>query len=100
MSINKFGLFKRKNYTTDENDHWDTKSYVRENALCRVATGYDARSRKIRRVAQPEADTDAVNKLYVDTCVKTLMDRQNESDEKRMLLEKEVRAIQSVYQPD
>jgi len=72
------------------------KSYVHENALCRVVTDYDARSRKIRRVAQPEADTDAVNKLYVESCVKRLMNRQKESDEKLTSFEKDVRAIQIV----
>ena len=72
------------------------RSYVREKALCRVATDYDARSRKIRRVAQPVADTDAVNKLYVDQCIKTLMNQQKQSDEKLTALEKDVRAIQTV----
>jgi len=95
MPINKFGSFKPRNYTTGPSDHWDIKSYVRENALCRVTTDYDARSRKIRRVAQPEADTDAANKLYVESCVKRLMNRQKESDEKLTSFEKDVRAIQS-----
>jgi hypothetical protein len=69
---------------------------VRRNALCRVATDYDARSRKIRRVALPEADTDAVNKLYLEECFKTLMIQQKESDEKLAALEKDVRALETV----
>lgn len=96
MPINKFGLFERKNDAT--NDHWDRfmRSYVREKALCRIATDYDARSRKIRHVAQPEADTDAVNKLYLEQCIKTLMNQQKQSDEKLTALEKDVRALQTV----
>ncbi|EFN60884.1 hypothetical protein EAG_09271 [Camponotus floridanus] len=63
-------------------DHWGklVTSYLRQNALCRVATDYDARSRKIRRIAQPEADTDAVNKLYGEERVKRLKNQQKESD--------------------
>ena len=72
------------------------RNYVRDNALCVVATDFDAKSRKIRRVAQPEADTDVVNKLYVDQCVKTLRNQQKESDEKLTALEKDVRALQTV----
>ena len=68
------------------------RHYVRNNALCRVATDYDAKSHKIRRVAQPEADTDAVNKLYVEQCLKTLKNQQKESDEKLTAFEKDVRA--------
>lgn len=51
------------------------RSYVRHNALCRVGTEFDAKSRKIRRVAQPEADDDATNKLYVEERVKILRDQ-------------------------
>lgn len=92
MPINKFGLFDSRNDAPGTNGSWDrlVKSYVHENALCRVVTDFDARSRKIRRVAQPEADTDAVNKLYVQSCVKRLMNRQKESDEKLTSLEKDV----------
>jgi len=97
MPINKFGLFERRNDAIDTSDRWGkvVTSYLRQNALCRVATDYDARSRKIRRVAQPEADTDAVNKLYVEECVKTLKNQQKESDEKLTAFEKDVRALQT-----
>jgi len=96
MPINKFGLFEQRNNATSTSGSSDRlmKSYVRENALCRVVTDYDARSCKIRHVAQPEADTDAVNKLYVEQCVKTLTDQQKGSDEKLTSLEKDVRAIE------
>jgi len=51
---------------------------VRDNALCRAGTEFDAETRKIRRVAQPESDDDAANKLYVEQSVKILRDRQEE----------------------
>ncbi|EFN67666.1 hypothetical protein EAG_06103 [Camponotus floridanus] len=70
-------------------------SYLRQNALCRVATDYDVRSRKIRRVTPPEVDTDAVNKLYVEECIKTLKNQQKESDEKLTAFEKGVRTLQT-----
>jgi len=97
MPINKFGLFERRNEVISTRDHWgeSVTSYLRQNALCRVATDYDAKSRKIRRVAQPEADTDAVNKLYVEQCVKTLKNQQKESDGKLTAFEKDVRALQT-----
>ncbi|KMQ82870.1 hypothetical protein RF55_21619 [Lasius niger] len=95
MLINKFGLFKRQNDTTGTSDHRLVRSYVRKNALCRVATDYDARLCKIRRVAQPEADTDVVNKLHVEQCVKALWNQQKESDEKLNALEKDVLALQT-----
>jgi len=48
---------------------------VRDNALCRAGTEFDAETRKIRRVAQPESDDDAADKLYVEQSVKILRDR-------------------------
>lgn len=66
------------------------RNYVRDNALCQTTTGFDARSRKIQRVAQPETDTDAVNKRYVD---KLLRDRQGEIEQKIIALETNVQAL-------
>jgi predicted RNase H-like nuclease (RuvC/YqgF family) len=96
MPINKFGLFEQRNDAAESN-HLSrlVTSYVHQNALCRVATDYDARSRKIRRVAQPEADTDAVNKLYLEECIKMLRHQQKELDERLTALEKDVRALQT-----
>ena len=96
MSIDKFGLSKLRNDTDDSYHHWSgiVRNYVRENALCCVVTDFDARLRKIRRLAQPEINTDAVNKLYVDQYIKTLMNHQKESDERLTSLEKDVRALQ------
>jgi len=61
---------------------------VRDNALCRAGTEFDAEARKIRRVAQPEGDDDAANKLYVKRNVKILRDRQGEIYERLIAFEK------------
>jgi len=93
MPINKFGLFERRNNATVNNwYHWNglMRNYVHDNALCRVATDYDAKSRKIRHVAQPEADTNAANKLYVEQYLKIAKNQQRESDEKLTAIEKDV----------
>ncbi|XP_072761218.1 uncharacterized protein [Anoplolepis gracilipes] len=62
MSINKFGV----SLGTSNNAYYEwnrlLRTYVRDNALCLTSAGFDARLRKIRRVAQPEDDNDAVNK--------------------------------------
>jgi len=63
--------------------------------LC-IVTDFNARLCKIRHLAQPEADTDAVNKLYVEQRVKTLMNQQKESDERLTAFEKDERALQTV----
>lgn len=82
MSINKFGL----SLETPNNSYyqWNAllRNYVRDNALCQIASGFDARSRKIRRVALPEDDTDAANKQYVEMSIKFLEDRQEEFEKK------------------
>lgn len=100
MHINKFGISEQSKDVTNAISYrrWSglMRNFVRDNALCRVVTDFDARSRKIRRVAQPETDTDAVNKLYLDRCVKTLRNQLKESDEKLAALEKDVRALQTV----
>lgn len=86
MSINKFGL----SLGTSDNSYYHynalLRNYVRDNALCRTASGFDARSRKIQRVAQPQADNDAANKVYVDNVIKQLTDRQEEIEKKIITL--------------
>ena len=44
------------------------RNYVRDNALCIVATDFDAKSRKIRHVALPVDDGEVANKRYVQDC--------------------------------
>jgi len=54
MSTNKFGI---------QLVNGDTR---RENSLCVEGEVFDAKSRKIRRLADPKDDSDAVNKLHLD----------------------------------
>jgi len=51
---------------------------VRDNALCMGAADFDAKLRKIRRVALPVDDDDVANERYVLQSVKILKDRQDE----------------------
>lgn len=94
MSINKFGL----SLGTPNNSYYQwnglLRNYVRDNALCQTASGFDARSRKIRRVAQPEDDTDAANIQYVKIHVKPLEDRLEELEKKIITLETNVQTLQ------
>jgi len=55
---------------------------VYENALCRVATDFDARLCKIRCVALPVNDNDVVNERFVQQSMQILKDRQNEIENK------------------
>lgn len=95
MPVNKFGLFERRN---DAIDNWSAlvRSYVRDNALCRIGVEFDAKSCKIRRVAQPEDDNDAANKLYVEQCVKILRDQQQEFVERLAAFERDVHTLRAV----
>jgi len=79
MPINKFGLSDWKSDAignhSHHHHHWSKlRNYLRDNALCRTGTEFDAETRKICRVAQPESDDDAANKLYVEQSAKILRD--------------------------
>ena len=108
MSINKFGIQLVKGDAKRGEARWnDTgfRNYVRENSLCVDTTGevFDAKSRKIRRLASPETDGDAVNKLHLDRRFKIwktdndlflqsyFISLQNQIDEIRIL----IRAVES-----
>jgi len=95
MPINKFGLPDWKSDAIGNQSHhrhWrKLRNYVRDNALCRAGAEFDAETRKICRVAQPESDDDAANKLYVEQSVKILRDRQEEIYERLIAFEKRYR---------
>jgi len=99
MSINKFGLPLEK-AANSRYYQWNglVRNYVRDNALCLTAADFDARSRKIRRVAQPEADTDAANKRYVETSVNLLRDRQEEHEKKLTTLDINMQTLRIVIE--
>jgi len=64
------------------------RKYVHENALCRVATDFDAGLCKIRRVALPIDDHDVVNKQFMHQNMQILKDRQDE-------IEKNITSLQT-----
>ena len=80
MSINKFGVSLEKSGVA-RMDYYKLngvlRNYMRDNALCVVGADFDAKSRKIRRVAQPVADTHAVNKLNVQNSVQNISQALN-----------------------
>lgn len=96
MSINKFGISLEKNGTATAYYQYSglIRNYVRANALCMTAIDFDAKSRKIKHVAQPEDDSDAVNKQYVETSVKIFRDQQKDYERRILALEKDVHSLQ------
>lgn len=74
------------------------RNYVRDNALCRSATDFDARFCKIRRVALPEANDDAANKLYVEQSINKLRKTQEEFEKNIARLHTVVHALQENLQ--
>jgi len=57
--------------------------YLYENALCRVATDFDARLCKIRHIALPvDHDDDVANKRFVQQSMRILKDWQDEIEKK------------------
>jgi len=63
--------------------------------LCRAGTEFNAETRKIHCVAQPESDDDATNKLNVEQSVKILRDRQGEIYERLIAFEKDMQTLQT-----
>ncbi|XP_026829805.1 uncharacterized protein LOC113563012 [Ooceraea biroi] len=79
MPVNKFGatLARSGDYTTRFRAS-DVRGYVRDNAFCLVPDGdeYDAKRRRIRNVAVPREEHDAVNRYHVDQRVDSLSEAQ------------------------
>lgn len=91
MPINKFGITLGRS-GTDPYYQWSglVRNYVRDNALCIVATDFDAKSRKIRHVALPVDDGDVVNKRYVQQTVQILKDRHDELERKMVAFQNNI----------
>jgi len=100
MSINKFGIQLVKGDT--KRAQWCDgafRNYVRENSICVQGDVFDAKSRKIRRLANPEADSDAVNKQHLDDRFKTISDdMDNRINRNRLLCENSKREVSSKIQ--
>ena len=91
MSINKFGLSLGSS-GTESYYKWNglIRSYVRDNALCKVNANFDAKSCKIRHVVLPVDDGDAANKRYVQQSIQILKDHQDEIERKIVTLQNKV----------
>jgi len=59
----------------------DTQKFRGDNALC-MGADFDAKSRKIRRIALPVDNDDVANKRYVLQSVKILKDRQDKMEKR------------------
>jgi len=82
MSINKFGILLGRS-RAEPYYQWSGKlrNYVHDNGLCVLAADFDAKSRKIRRIALPIDDDDVANKWYVEQSMQILKDRQNREED-------------------
>lgn len=66
MSVNKFGGSLSR--TSDDGRSIESlRGYVRNSALCLNPDHYDAKKRRIVRVATPILASDATNKGYIDS---------------------------------
>jgi len=76
MPINKFGTSLGRS-GAEPYYQWNElfRNFVRDNALCTGAADFDAKSRKIRRVALPVGDGNVANKRYVLQRVQILKDQ-------------------------
>lgn len=103
MSINKFGLAATRGGGGDgekvRRGPWSSgvsKTYIRENCLCADGEVFDAKSRVIRHLASPEADTDAINKLHLEHRFELMNDDLNDrTNRNRMLCETSTREVLS-----
>ena len=68
MPINKFELSLEGRSESHYQRRGLLRNYMCDNALCIVAADFDAKSRKIWRIALPY-DADAANKRYMQQSV-------------------------------
>ncbi|XP_070155851.1 myosin heavy chain, clone 203-like [Polyergus mexicanus] len=92
MSVSKFGSpLRNRGYDARTGRlrpaFESLRNYVRDNALCLSSSiEYDARERKIKRLAQPEEDADATSKSYVEGITSQLRKDANEAGQGVILL--------------
>jgi hypothetical protein len=90
MPINKFGLTLGGGSESYFQWRGLVRNFVRDNALCVDATDFDAKSRKIRRLALPVDDSDAANKGYVQQSVHDLKIRLDDIEIRMASFQKNV----------
>ena len=99
MPINKFGL-SLEGGGSESYYQWCglLRNYVRDNALYIVAANFDAKSRKVWRVALSMDDADVTNKRYVQQSVQDLKDRLNEIERKIGILQNNVQIMLNEFE--
>ncbi|XP_070170951.1 tropomyosin-like [Polyergus mexicanus] len=92
MSVSKFGSpLRNRGYDARTGRLRPTieslRNYVRDNALClNSSIEYDARERKIKRLALPEEDADVTSKSYVEVITSQLRKDADEAGQGVILL--------------
>ncbi|XP_029665668.1 uncharacterized protein LOC115237040 [Formica exsecta] len=92
MSVSKFGTpLKNRGYDARTGRLRPAieslRNYVRDNALCLTSSvEYDAKERKIKRLAKPEEDADATSKSYVEGITSQLRKDADEAGKGVILL--------------
>lgn len=71
------------------------RNYVRSNALCLTSYGFDARSRKIQHVAEPQFDSDAANKSYVQRNIHIIRERLEIIENRLGVIEQEMQSLRN-----
>lgn len=100
MPINKFGISLGSCGATGSYYEREAlvRNHVRPIALCLDGTSYDARSRKIIHVAQPDTDSAAANKRYVDACVASVNKRLQEYEKAMTAFRKDILTLREIIQ--
>lgn len=101
MYMNKFG--RSLNRANDEERSVESlRGYVRNSALCLNPDHYDAKKRRIVRVATPSLDTDVANRGYVDGALvdrdKSLSRVRDDVEEVRQSVDELTRGMNSLLQ--
>ena len=101
MPINQFGVSLEKSRAARMDYYkWSglLRNYMRVNLHCVPGADFDGKSRKIRRLAQPTTDSNAVNKLYVENSSKLLREQQEDLERKLVVFQREILTLQNTVQ--
>lgn len=90
MPISKFGFSLEKSETRAAVDYykWNNfvRSYIHDNTLCLIDGDFDANLRRIKHIAEPLTNDDAVNKQYVEGRLQSLKAQLDNFEEKLIIL--------------
>lgn len=102
MSVNKFGDSLNRASGDDRRAIESLRGYVRNSALCLDPDHYDAKKRRIVRVARPSLENDVTNKAYVDDAFverdRSLTQTQNDVEKVRESVSDLSRSMNSIVE--